>query len=410
MWAVRGASRPVSWTLAAAFALLSAYACLVTFARGVYFSVAGSLVLLGLLLWGQRSGFNVQAFSGARWRRYRPEGWRVKGSLLLLLALTAEVAVVMIDSSFMAERLASTDRDLGSRTEHWRHGIELLESPADWLLGKGLGRLPANYASHVPRGEFSGDIKLGEGPVLERSPETFVTVQGPHTMEELGGLHALAQRVSGLSMGRHRVSLDIRIEMQTDVYLALCERHLLYDGACHAAFIRVLPGETPWQNLVVPLRGPALTGGPWYAPRLGVFSVSVVNAGGVADFDNVRLIGPHQRDLLANGNFIQGLAHWFPAAQRYFLPWHMDNLFLEVLIERGLIGLLLIIALWAYVLWSLVWGRARLQALSPYLAASLGAALLVGAVSSVMDVPRVAFLFFLLMLFSIQVAQDQHPS
>lgn len=41
----------------------------------------------------------------------------------------------------------------------------------------------------------------------------------------------------------------------------------------------------------------------------------------------------------------------FPAAQSYFVPWHLDNLFLEVLVERGLAGLLLLVALMTYALW-----------------------------------------------------------
>jgi len=44
--------------------------------------------------------------------------------------------------------------------------------------------------------------------------------------------------------------------------------------------------------------------------------------------------------------------------------------------------------------------------LSPYLAASLCAALLVGLVSSFMDVPSVAFLFYLLTLYSIQTTHE----
>jgi hypothetical protein len=70
------------------------------------------------------------------------------------------------------------------------------------------------------------------------------------------------------------------------------------------------------------------------------------------------------------------------------------------------VGLLLFTALVAYALWHLVFGRARAGALAPYLAASLSGALLVGLVSSLMDVPRVAFLFFLLLLVSLQAAQE----
>ncbi|MEO7160154.1 MAG: O-antigen ligase family protein, partial [Polaromonas sp.] len=406
VWALLSARRPVAWAAAATLTLLTAYACLTTFSRGVYLAVAGSLVLLGLLLWAQKSGFNTREFFARVWRSHRPEGWRAKAGLLLVLALATEVAAVLGGGSFMAERLASTDRDAGSRFEHWQHGIDLLDGPADWLLGKGLGRMPANYASQVPRGEFSGDVRAGEERLPGGLVNGFVTVRGPDTLQTLGGQYALTQRVSMDFTGQNRVSLDVRVQKKTDVYLELCERHLLYDRRCQTAFVRVLPGKTEWQTLTVPLRGPLLSAGAWYAPRLGMFTVSVGNAGGVADFDLIRLIGPHREELLENGEFSRGLAHWFPAAQSYFVPWHMDNLFLEVLVERGLAGLLLLVALMAYALWHLVIGRARSLPLSPYLAASLCAALLVGLVSSIMDVPRVAFLFYLLTLYSLQTTQE----
>jgi hypothetical protein len=409
VWALLAAQRPLFWVAAAALALLTAYACLTTFSRGVYLAVAGPLLLLALLLWAQKTNFNARDFFGPVWRRYRLEGWRARASLALMLVLTAEVAAVLGAGSFMMDRLASTDRDFGSRVEHWRRGLDLLDGPTDWLLGKGLGRLPANYAAHVPQGEFSGEVKLREEQSPGQAANAFVTVRGPHTLKRLGGQYALTQRMVNVSKADHRVSLDVRVQHTADVYLELCERHLLYDGSCQTAFIRNFPVNASWQTLAVSLQGPALAGGPWYAPRLGVFSLSVVNAGGVADFDQVSLIGSQREELIGNGNFSHGLAQWFPAAQHYFLPWHIDNLFLEVLIERGVAGLLLHAALMACALWHLVFGRARSQALSPYLAAALCAALLIGLVSSVMDVPRVAFLLQLLTLFSYQTAQEIRP-
>lgn len=405
VWALVCARRPLRWAGAAALALLTGYACLTTFSRGVYLAVALFLALLGLLLWAQKSNFNAREFLGRVWQRHGPEGWRAKAGLMLVLALVAEAAVVG-GGSFMAERLSSTDRDLNSRLEHWRNGLDLLNGPTDWLLGKGLGRFPANYAAHVPQGEFSGDVKVREEQESGGRVNGFVTVRGPDTMKILGGQYALTQRVSRASKGPHRVRLEVRVQSQADVYVELCERHLLYDGSCQRAFVRVLPGKTEWQAFVLPLEGPVLAGGVWYAPRLGMFSLSVGNAGGVADFDNIRLVGPHREELLENGEFSRGLARWFPAAQAYFVPWHMDSLFLDVLVERGLAGLLLLAALMAYALWHLVVGRARSLPLSPYLAASLCAALLVGLVSSFMDAPRVAFLFYLLTLYAIQTTQE----
>ena len=223
---------------------------------------------------------------------------------------------------------------------------------------------------------------------------------------DTGGLYALTQRVGMASRGPHQVELEVRVTHEADLYLELCERHLLYDGRCQVAYARVLPGTNEWQALKLPLRGPMLKAKAWNASRLRVFSLSVGNAGGAVDVDNVHLIGSQGKALLDNGGFTHGMAHWFPAAQSYFVPWHLDNLFLEVLVERGLAGLLILAALMVCAVGRLMTGRGRLLPLSPYVAASLCGALLLGTVSGVMDMPRVAFLFFLTAIYAIQDTQD----
>ena len=406
VWALASARRPAVWAGAAALALLTGYACLTTFSRGVYFAVAGSLTLLGILLWAQKSDFSAHKFLGHVLQRQRFKGWRPKAVPILVLALLAEIILVVGGGSFMTERLISTDRDMSGRLAHWQRGLDLLHSPSDWILGKGLGRFPANYAAHVPQGEFSGDLKMRYEPGPDGVVNGFVAVRGPFTRKRLGGLFALTQRVNVLWDAPYLVSLNIRVKKETDVYLELCERHLLYDGDCQTAFIRVLPDGTSWQTLTLPLHGLPSADTAWHAPRLGMLSLSIANVAGSADLDDIRLIGPYRRDMLKNGEFSNGLAHWFPAAQSYFVPWHTDNFFLEVLVERGLIGLLALIALTVYVVWHLAIGRASTLPLSPYLAASLCAAWLLGLVSSFMDVPRVAFLYYLLTFYSFQYSKN----
>jgi len=392
VWTLIQTRRPLTWTVAAALTLLTGYACLTTFSRGVYGAVLGSLVVLGVLLWTQKHQNAALTPTSSASKRHRFAGWRPKASLMLVLALFIEVALVLGAGSFMMNRLNTTDHDLGSRLTHWQLGLDLPQHPTDWWLGIGLGRFPDRYANQVPRGEFSGTIKPGDG---------FVTLLGPVSRKSLAGLYALTQRVSDVPAGQQWVSMQVRVQARTDVYINLCERHLLYDGNCQGAFVRIAPGKQDWQTLVLPLRGPSSGGGPWYAPRLHMFSLAIANAGGAADFDNVRLLGRKGSVLLENGDFSHRLAHWFPAAQSYFVPWHMDNLFLEILVERGGLGLLLWLVLMHYALWNAVFGRARSNALSPFLTASLCGVLLVGLVSSIMDVPRVAFLMYLLTLMSM---------
>jgi hypothetical protein len=405
-WALRSARRPWQWAWGALLAVLVTYAGLTTFSRGVYLSMLAPLVLLGLLLWVQKAGLDLRALALSLWQRRRPRGWRAKAAWALGVVLVAEVVGVLNGGSFMASRLTTTERDFGSRMAHWQRGLDLLQDPVDWTTGIGLGRLPSHYARSYPEGEWSGHVAWQAGQGAE---PPVMRVSGPDTDDYLEGLYAATQRVRPVPGARYRADLQVRVDASTGVYLQLCERHLLYPARCQNAYLTLKPvadtAASPWQRITVPLQGPRFKDVPWYAPRLGMFSVMVLGANAHADFRSIGLQSTNGQELLSNGNFAQNLAHWFPAARFYFLPWHIDNLFLEVLVERGLLGLVLWVALVGTALWQLVLGVARRQPLAPYLAASLCGVLLVGLVSSVMDVPRVAFLLFLLVCFALQLAR-----
>src|SRR6185369_9146145 len=97
--------------------------------------------------------------------------------------------------------------------------------------------------------------------------------------------------------------------------------------------------------------GDELSGGAWYAPRLTVFAIGSASEGVRFDVDNLVLKDAQGRDLLANGDFSQGLAQWFFTSDRSHLPWHVKNLFLHVLFEQGAVALVLHSALLAGSLW-----------------------------------------------------------
>ncbi len=47
--------------------------------------------------------------------------------------------------------------------QHWRDGIAMLDTTADWLLGKGLGRFPQSYYFNAAIEIFPGAIGLKSG-------------------------------------------------------------------------------------------------------------------------------------------------------------------------------------------------------------------------------------------------------
>lgn len=392
LWVFVAARRPAQWIGAAALLILCVYAWLTTFSRGVYVAIAVPLLLLALELnagWMRKKSLYSNAAPAAAWRR--------TADITLLLVVLAEIVAVMVGSAFLRERMSDADRDWGGRVRHWEQGIGLLNDPADWLLGKGLGRFPANYGKYSSEDEFSGALQWVAADVS--SPRPYLQLQGPPSRQELAGRFRLTQRLGRLSKGRHSVSILVRASTQTDVQVSLCEKHLLYEADCQRVTIQTAADAERWQSISAPLAGRELGKTPWYAPRYGELSISVANAGGSIDLGRIQVDGLCAECGLKNADFSDSTSHWFYSGRSYFLPWHIDNVYLEVLIEQGLFGLLLFCMLICTSLYCLVVLPARFSALSPYVAIALIAASLLGLVSSFMDMPRVALLFWLLLHF-----------
>jgi O-Antigen ligase len=383
VWALRSARTPVRWSCAALLALLAGYACLTTFSRGVYLAVSVPLVMLAVL------------------ERVDLPGWRRLAGFALIAALVAEIAAVVWTGSFLLERMAQSDRDLGGRIAHWRNGLRLFEGWSDGVFGIGLGRSPAHLTQTIAGYEFPGAVRLAADGTRSRG----VVVQAAATRQQIEGLYALTQRVPLWDASTYRVDFDHVSSTKVSVWLGVCELHLLYERTCQNAYADLQPGDGTWQHRSVILKGPGLDSGHWFAPRMAVFELALIGTGTRAEFANLELHAGTSPNLLRNGNFAQKLAHWFPSAQSYFVPWHLDSLYVEILVERGALGLAGFVVLVAVTLWRLLDRRCRRHELAPFLAAALGGALLVGLLSSVLDQSRTAFLLYWILAFSLLLCE-----
>ncbi len=450
VWALAGSRRLRHWLPLALLALLTCYAVLTTFSRGVYVAVLLPLLLLWLLRWAKRSGVNLRQPVG--------ELWRKRASLWLCGLLALEITMVALGGSYLMDRFDESKTDLDDRVAHWQRGIGLLgdplEQPLDWLLGRGLGRFSAAYAGLGGDTEFSGALRLRhEAPTVTQfqavpAPllsQNFIRLSGPPSNGGIGGLYMLNQRVAvpvaqllqqgllkqGQSQGQDhylgksarrgasepfegvRVQLEARSPVAAQVMLKICEKHLLYEGECLVRYLR-LPGTNDgWQSIKIQMRGDGLRTEAGQGPRPAVLSMTVFTPGASVDIRKLELTDAAGRSLNANADFSQGLAGWFPSAGSYYLPWHIDNLYLELLIERGLAGLLLFVWMVAAAFKRLVvWQKAApnlTQSGGAIVSTALFGILLLGMVSSVMDAPRVAFLLFLLIFLPIGPGDGNSP-
>jgi O-antigen ligase len=103
--------------------------------------------------------------------------------------------------------------------------------------------------------------------------------------------------------------------------------------------------------------------------------------------------------LIRNGDFSAGGDYWFFKTHSH-LPWHIKNLWVEVLFEQGWFGLISFLLLLAAVVGHLAPAVWRGDRLAGVLLASTGGFLTVGLFGSLFDTPRIATLFFLLVVLA----------
>jgi hypothetical protein len=332
------------------------------------------------------------------------EGWRPRLWLVGGATLVSATVAVFSGGAYMGERFATSQQDLEGRLTHWSASLSVLKEPLDWAFGKGLGRYPANYFYWVPETELPGSYAW-----KQEAGNGYLALSGPRYSMSWGDLFRISQRVTP-TRGAYTLFLDVRAENDIEIHSEICEKHLLYNENCAATSQPVKASGTEWKRVRFELDGRDLSGGVWYAPRLAFFSLAVASSGRNAAIDNVSLLGPDGHDVVANGDFSHGTERWFFTSDRHHLPWHIKNMFLNVLFEQGVIGLMAFLALLVAFFWRLVWGAMRGHPLAPAVAAAASGFIVVGLFDSLLDVPRVAWLFYLLVTIGLLVARSVAPS
>lgn len=331
-----------------------------------------------------------------------PNDLRSQAAILGMAALAAVTAAVFGGGAYMSERFAYSERDASGRLQHWRDGIAMMHTPAQWLFGMGAGRFPENFMYNLSDREFPGSSR-----VADQDGERYLVLSGPRREGSFGEIFRVAQRVRVAPAGRYSIVVDARASRAAILHLELCERHLLYVDGCAGARLSVPASDGSWQRFVAEFDGAKLEGGTWYAPRPTFFAMAIDSPLTRVDITNVSLIGPDGSELLANGNFTQGMSHWFTVSDRLHLPWHIKNLGLNVLFDQGIVGLLTWLSLACTALYRLVAGTARRHPISPFLAAALAGFMIVGLFDSLLDVPRLAFLFYLLSFIGLALRSGE---
>jgi hypothetical protein len=340
----------------------------------------------------------VLAWSSSRPVSPWPVQWRWQVQAVGLWVAAAAVVGVFGGGAYMSQRITTTGDDSQGRMVHWQRSLSWLAGD-EVLLGKGLGRYASSHALSGRPEDQVGDYRLLPSAGEPRG-QTVVLTSGKHQLG-YGEVFRLSQQVQQPAQGPATLRLMVRSQEPTSLLAEVCERHLLYISNCLEQRLDIDARSGQWQGVELRLAGGQPARGPWWAPRLIVFSIALGRQGSRVELDDLQLTDAAARPLLSNGNFEQGLARWFSSSDRHHLPWHAKSIVVHLLFEQGWLGLVTLVLASAAALWRVSAGAARHHPLAPALAGALVGAWVVGAVDSLLNMPRVAWLLLLLVLCAL---------
>lgn len=329
-------------------------------------------------------------------------GWRPRMLAVGAVLGASAIVAALAGGSYIAERSSTVSQDLDGRFAHWSRGLAMADVAGGEWIGVGAGRYLPHFANNAPVEERIGDVRF-----LGGTPPRVALSAGRHTLG-WGEMLRLTQRVNDAPPGL-RLRVLVRNPLQLKLLGEVCERHLIYTEACRTRQAE-LPASEGFRWVTLELGGNGELGQRGWPKRGLALSLAVETPGTKVEIAGVSLQGSDGRELLKNGGFEDGMAHWFFSSDRHHLPWHAKSLPLHWYFEQGGIGLVLSLGLWALALGRVSWGNAAGHPLAPALAGALLGFMLVGLFDSLVDGARLAFLYGTLVCLGLGLRTPPPPA
>lgn len=355
------------------------YTLVVTFARTAY---AAALIGMTVAALGQ-------AIAATRSR-----GSRIAAAVLpmfLLVIVGGMVLLSALDATYMEQRIGDLASGFNAREANWFGGLAWRDDTVlASLVGMGLGTYPRVSLAHSP-------------PIL--APPNFVVKHenGATYLSLTAGSPFYFQQIVAVEPNQsYRLLLRFRApDGKANLGALLCEKMLLYSDNCSVGQQDAQVG-TAWQNVTFTfsttgLDRKAVLG---WVRRPVVLSLADGVPGSTIEFGNVRLIDPHGRDVLMNGDFAAGTERWYFTSD-YHSAWRIFNQYLMMLFEGGALGLIAFIVLVAAALLGALSAARTGDFAAVPVAASLIAFLVSSGFDNLLEAPRLATIFYLVALLGI---------
>jgi hypothetical protein len=328
------------------------------------------------------------------------------------LAATALLVGLLTPSLFgyrMESRFSTVKEDFQHRVEHWQTAIEIMDNDLlTTLFGQGLGQFPVSYFWQHQKAKDVGGFSFQQEDVNQ-----FLHYLGANDVR-------LGQRISLTPETDYTLSLDVRTnDKEALLYLRACHRQLInpseWNPRCIQFSETIKSTRGAWKHLEFPINSGSL--GSWknmlHAPLVltvsnrRVYKFNLIPQTAL-DIDNISIRDSSGMEQVTNGDFTSGIDNWFAYYDFNHMPWHIKNIWVHVYFETGLIGLLLFLSL-IFAALSATARAAQTSGLAFAIFVSLTGFLAVGSFGTLIDSPRIAFLFYLLLLLGLSFSA-KHPN
>ena len=258
----------------------------------------------------------------------------------------------------------------------------------------GLGSFPRLYAAR------SGNLlKPGMYEYLKEGENIFVRLHSGQNIY-------FGQIVKVKPNRRYRLSLDIRSRSPgAHISIPICEKTVQYSFRCVKAHAVVQSADGGWEHQEMVVNTGQV--GEWVDSFMGLFFNRPVTLAlfpsapnTTVDVDNIQLFDETEKNLISNGDFEEGNNRWFFGTD-YHRAWHIDNLWVYLYFEQGFTGIAALTFLVIYTGYGLLIRIKHGDRFAVILMTAFIGLLIVGIAESLLDVPRIAFLVYLLSFMSM---------
>jgi hypothetical protein len=209
---------------------------------------------------------------------------------------------------------------------------------------------------------------------------------------------------------QYRVFLALRSrDGRGELPVMLCEKVLLYSANCQGATFR-LRGSGGWEDFGAMISSADLDQHVvlGWLRRPVEFSFFNPTPGTTIDVGHIRMLDPHDRNILVNGDFSRGTERWYFTDDDHVV-WRIKNQYLMSLFECGALGLVALIVLTGTALAGAIRAIRRGEPMGAAVLGSLVAFLLSGLFDNLLEVPRLAALFYIVAFSGLTMMHTSMP-